>query len=129
MISQGEFMTDGTGPTRAFLKAKVPSWVESSWYSLQFKSYKRERTQNSELYYTKIKILGSCLFLQSVPANLERDWLIDWTLFLNGEDISTKADSHICRCYSTTNNQNIHSEILLQKDIDKYSISKNKNKN
>ena len=35
----------------------------------------------------------------------ERDWLIDWTLFLNGEDTSTKADSHICRCYSTTNNQ------------------------
>ena len=28
------------------------------------------RTQNSELYYTRIKILGSCLFLQSVPANL-----------------------------------------------------------
>ena len=57
------------------------------------------------------------------------DWLIDWTLFLNGEDISTKADSHVCRCYSTTNNQDIHSEILLQKDIGKYSISKNKNKN
>ena len=57
----------------------------------------------------------------------EEDWLIDWTLFLNSEDISTKADSHICRCYSTTNNQDIHSEILLQKDIDKYSISKNKN--
>ncbi len=59
----------------------------------------------------------------------EIDWLIDWTLFLNGEDISTKADSHICRCYSTTNNQDIHSEILLQKAIDKYSISKNKNNN
>ena len=29
---------------------------------------------------------------------------------------------------STTNNQDIHSEILLQKAIDKYSISKNKNK-
>ena len=57
----------------------------------------------------------------------EIDWLIDWTLFLNGEDISTKADSHICRCSNTTNNQDIHSEILLQKDIDKYSISKNKN--
>ena len=26
--------------------------------------------QNSELYYTRIKILGSCLFLQSAPANL-----------------------------------------------------------
>ena len=51
--------------------------------------------------------------------------LIDWTLFLNGEDISTKADSHICRCYNTTNNQDIHSEILLQNDIDKYSFSKN----
>ena len=40
-----------------------------------------------------------------------------------------KPDSHICCCYNTTNNQDIHSEILLQKDIDKYSISKNKNKN
>ena len=30
----------------------------------------RERSQNSELYYTRIKILGSCLILQSVPANL-----------------------------------------------------------
>ena len=29
-----------------------------------------ERTQNSELYYSRIKILGSCLFLQSVPANI-----------------------------------------------------------
>ena len=35
----------------------------------------------------------------------------DYIIFLNlfgtvdGEDISTKADSHICRCYSTTNNQ------------------------
>ena len=29
----------------------------------------RER-ENSELYYTRIKIVGSCLFLQSVPANL-----------------------------------------------------------
>ena len=53
----------------------------------------------------------------------EIDWLIDWTLFLNGEDIRTKADSHICRCYNTTNKQDIHSEVLLQKDIDKYSIS------
>ena len=51
--------------------------------------------------------------------------LTDWTLFLNGEDISTKVDSHICRCYNATNNQDIHSEILLLKDIDKYSISKN----
>ena len=30
----------------------------------------------------------------------ERERLIDSTLFLNGEDISTKADSHICRCYN-----------------------------
>ena len=29
----------------------------------------RER-ENSELYYSMIKILGSCLFLQSVPANI-----------------------------------------------------------
>ena len=59
----------------------------------------------------------------------EREILIDSTLFVNGEEISTKADSHICRCYNTTNNQDIHSEILLQKDIDKYSNSKNKNSN
>ena len=26
--------------------------------------------ENSELYYSRIKIVGSCLFLQSVPANL-----------------------------------------------------------
>ena len=30
----------------------------------------RERTQNSELYYSRIEILGICLFLQSVLANL-----------------------------------------------------------
>ena len=35
----------------------------------------RERTQNSVLYYTRIKILGSCLFLQSVPANLHANRL------------------------------------------------------
>ena len=40
------------------------------------------------------------------------DLLIDRTLFLNGEDISTKADSHICHIYSATNNQDIHSEIV-----------------
>ena len=55
--------------------------------------------------------------------------LIDWILFLNGEDISTKADSHICRCYSTTNNQDIHSEILWKKAIDKYSINNNNSNN
>ena len=58
----------------------------------------------------------------------ERD-LIDWlTLFLNGEDISTKADSLTCHCYSTTNKQDIHSEIW-QKAIDKYSNSKKKKNN
>ena len=31
---------------------------------------KELRTQNSELYYSRIKILGICLFLQSVPANI-----------------------------------------------------------
>ena len=30
----------------------------------------RERTQKSELYYSRIEILGICLFLQSVLANL-----------------------------------------------------------
>ena len=31
----------------------------------------REREgENSKLYYTRIKILGSCLFLQSVSADL-----------------------------------------------------------
>ena len=33
------------------------------------KERKRER-KNSELYYTKTEILGSCLFLQFVPAIL-----------------------------------------------------------
>ena len=35
----------------------------------------RETTQNSELYYTRVKILGSCLFLQFVPANLHANRL------------------------------------------------------
>ena len=35
----------------------------------------REWELNSELYYTRIKILGSCLFLQSVPANLQANRL------------------------------------------------------
>ena len=34
------------------------------------------------------------------------------TLFFNGDDISIKANSHICHCYSTISNQDIHSEIL-----------------
>ena len=34
-----------------------------------------ERAQNSELYYTRIKILSSCLLLQSVPANLHTNRL------------------------------------------------------
>ena len=38
-----------------------------------------------------------------------------------------KADSHICCCYSTTNNQDICSEILWEKDIDKYSINNDNN--
>ena len=36
------------------------------------KKKKRERTQNSELYYSRIEILGSSLFLQSVLAMLHR---------------------------------------------------------
>ena len=31
---------------------------------------RQRQRENSELYYTRIKILGSCLFLQFVPANL-----------------------------------------------------------
>ena len=34
------------------------------------KGREREKTQNSELYYSRIEILGICLFLQSVLANL-----------------------------------------------------------
>ena len=33
------------------------------------------RTENWELYYTRTKILDSCLFLQSVPANLHASGL------------------------------------------------------
>ena len=40
-----------------------------------YKERERERTQNSKLYYTRVKILGSCLFLQSVPANLHANRL------------------------------------------------------
>ena len=38
----------------------------------------------------------------------------------------THSHTHICRCYSTTNNQDIHSEISWQKAIDRYSIIKTK---
>ena len=37
---------------------------------------KRERTRNPELYYKRIPILGSCLFLQSVLANLHANRLL-----------------------------------------------------
>ena len=47
-----------------FLSACLPAILVSCLF------FPRERTQNSELYYSRIKILGSCLFLQSVPANL-----------------------------------------------------------
>ena len=33
----------------------------------------RERERELRTLYARIKILGSCLFLQSVPANLERE--------------------------------------------------------
>ena len=45
-----------------------------------------------------------------------RDCLFALILFLNGEDISAKADLRICRCYSTTNNQDIHSQILWERE-------------
>ena len=35
-----------------------------------FQRERELRTQNSELYYSRIKILYICLFLQSVLANL-----------------------------------------------------------
>ena len=43
-----------------------------------------------------------------------RDWLIKLCFSTNSKDVSTKTYSHICHCYSTTNNQDIHSEILCQ---------------
>ena len=36
---------------------------------------KKKKKTTSELHYTVIKILGSCLFLQSVPATLHAKWL------------------------------------------------------
>ena len=36
---------------------------------------RQRQRENSERYYTMIKILGSCLFLQSVPANLHANRL------------------------------------------------------
>ena len=46
---------------------------EGMKHGMRQKERERERErerENSELYYTRINILGCCLFLQSVPANL-----------------------------------------------------------
>ena len=48
----------------------------------------------------------------------ERERLIDSTLFLNGEDISTKADSHICERESW----NWNSKTLFYKDCSLGSV-------
>ena len=57
---------------RALIKSLVCKKQTS--YKL-LRERERERAQNSKLYYTRIKILGSCLFLQSVPANLHANRL------------------------------------------------------
>ena len=44
--------------------------VNSLFLVLAAESERASKRENSELYYSRIKILGSCLFLQSVPANL-----------------------------------------------------------
>ena len=41
---------------------------------------------------------------------MKNGWL---GFILNNEDISTKADSHICQTHSTCSNQDICSEIFL----------------
>ena len=47
--------------------------LSNSQSLLNYKQRERElRTQNSELYYSRIEILGSSLFLQSVLAKLHR---------------------------------------------------------
>ena len=71
----------------------------------------------------------SPLPLDLVLNGAKIDQVSEHRLFGITIDNKLRWDSHICRCYSTTNNKDIHSEILLQKDIDKYSISKNKNNN
>ena len=49
------------------------------------------------------------------------NWLTDYTLFLKGEYISRKADWHTCRCYSTTGNEDIHTDMLRWQDINQHS--------
>ena len=57
---------------------QIPTWIESVCWTIHCSQsqhpWERER-ENSELYHTRIKISGSCLFLQSVPANLRANWL------------------------------------------------------
>ena len=48
------------------------SAVSLSCIYVYVRERERER-ENSELYYTRIKIIGSCLFLQSLPANLHTE--------------------------------------------------------
>ena len=57
---------------------QIPTWIESVCWTIHCSQsqhpWERER-ENSELYHTRIKISGSCLFLQSVPANLHANRL------------------------------------------------------
>ena len=52
-----------------FLSACLPDFFVSCLF------FPGERTQNWKVYYSRIKILGSCLFLQPVPANLNANRL------------------------------------------------------
>ena len=45
-------------------------WRTGEWDLRQRRVGPTLRTQNSELYYSKVEILGICLFLQSIFANL-----------------------------------------------------------
>ena len=65
-----------------------------------------------------------CLKGDFERASRGTDWLIKlyfWTVKI----LAKNANFHICRCCSTTNNEDIHGEILWLKDIDKYSINNN----
>ena len=49
--------------------------TEKDRENVQGRERGRGRTEIQELYYTGIRVLGSCLFLQSVLANLRTDRL------------------------------------------------------
>ena len=57
-------------------ETEMKKWKKEEEEERSFFFYRKTRErESSELYYTTIKILGSCLILQSVPANLHANRL------------------------------------------------------